>query len=334
MGGASVLLLGVVCFALEAPRIQAEIEARTASTLADVGVRNLSVTAVGREVTLDGTVAFAEIAVEAARRAAGAPGVRSVDNRLETVSGPSLEFGPDGDIWLLRGRMPTPEIRQELFDAAAAIVGQGNVIDETEVDGAVTQPPWISTLPRLIQLLRRLDGAPRLQLEDRTLTLSGHTSSEGLRDHLVFEIMAIGTAAGAGWSIDNQMEIASAAVNRAAEGRIRAVLELGPIEFEAGTSVLTEDARARIEEIGAMLAGFSDIRIEILAHTDTAEDPAANRVLSLEQAQAVRDILSASIHPDRLLAMGYGNDRPVTTGGEEPAPDENKRIEFRVLHRP
>ena len=334
MGGASVLALGAVCFVLEAPRIQAEIETRTASTLADVGVRNLSVTAVGREVTLDGTVAFAEIGVEAARRAAGAPGVRSVDNRLEIVSGPSLEFGPDGDIWLLRGRMPTPEIRQELFDAAAAIVGQGNVIDEMEVDGAVTEPPWISTLPRLIQLLRRLDGRPRLQLEDRTLTLSGHTSSEGLRDHLVFEIMAIGEAAGAGWSIENQMKVAAVAVNQAAEDRIQALLELGPIEFEAGTSVLTEDAAARIGEIGAALAGFSDIRIEIFAHTDAAGDREANRALSLEQARAVRDILSASVHPDRLLAVGYGNDRPVAGDGAEAAPANGKRIEFRVLHRP
>lgn len=334
MGGASVLALGIVCFVLEAPRIQAEIEARTASTLADVGVRNLSVTAGGREVTLDGTVAFAEIGVEAARRAAGAPGVRSVDNRLEIVSGPSLEFGPDGDIWLLRGRMPTPEIRQELFDAAAAIVGQGNVIDEMEVDGAVTEPPWISTLPRLIQLLRRLDGAPRLQLEDRTLTLSGHTSSEGLRDHLVLEITAIDEAAGAGWNIGNQMKIAAVAVNQAAENRIAAVLENGPIEFEAGTSALTEDASATIAEIGAALADFSDMRIEILVHTDAADDPEANRALSLEQARAVRDILSASVHPDRLLAVGYGNDRPVTKGGEEPTPGDNKRIEFRVLHRP
>ncbi len=337
VGTASILTLVLACFALEGPRIQAEIEARTAAALADVGVRNLSVQASGRDVTLSGTVAFAEIGVEAARRAAATLGVRSVDSRLEMAIGPSFEFGPDGDIWLLRGQMPTSESRQELFDAAAAIVGQGNVIDETDVDSSVTEPPWLSTLPRLIQLLRRLDGAPGLRLEDRTLTLTGHTSSEGLRDHLTFEITSIGAAANAGWNIANRMRVLRVAVNHEAENRIRSVLERGAIEFEDRTSALTEEARATIGEIGAALADISEIRVEILAHTDAGGDPAANRSLSLEQASAVRDALSASIHPDRLLAVGYGSDRPLATNGDDAADTgdgSTPRIRFRVLHRP
>ena len=337
MGTASVLTLGLAGFALEGPRIQAEIEARTAAALADVGVRNLSVQAKGRDVILSGTVAFAEIGIEAARRAAATRGVRNVDNRLEMAIGPSFEFAPDGDIWLLQGKMPTPETRQELFDAAAAIVGQGNVIDETEVDSSVTEPPWLSTLPRLIQLLRRLDGAPGLRLEDRTLTLTGHTSSEGLRDYLGFEITSIGAATNANWNIANRMRISPVAVNHEAENRIRGVLERGPIEFDDGTSTLTAEATTTIDEIGAALANISDIRVEILAHTDAGSDPATDRALSLEQARAVRDILSASIHPDRLLAVGYGSDRPLAADGDNTADTGNAstpRIEFRVLHRP
>ncbi len=337
MGTASVLTLGLATFAFEGPRIQAEIEARTAAALADVGVRNLSVQARGRDVTLSGTVAFVEIGIEAARRAAATPGVRKLDNRLEMAIGPSFEFAPDGDIWLLRGKMPTPETRQELFDAAAAIVGQGNVIDETEVDSSVTEPPWLSTLPRLIQLLRRLDGAPGLRLEDKTLTLTGHTSSEGLRDYLVFEITSIGVPANANWNIANRMRISPVAINHGAENRIRGVLERGPIEFDDGTSTLTAEATTTIDEIGAALADISDIRVEILAHTDAGGDPAANRTLSLEQARAVRDVLSASIHPDRLLAVGYGSDRPLPADGDnttDTGSAPTRRIEFRVLHRP
>ncbi len=337
MGAASVLTLGLAGFALEGPRIQAEIEARTAAALADAGVRNLSVQARGRDVTLSGTVAFAEIGMEATRRAAATPGVRHVDNRLEMASGPSFEFAPDGDIWLLRGQMPTPESRQELFDAAAAIVGPGNVIDETEVDGSVTEPPWLGALPRLIQLLRRLDGAPGLRLEDRTLTLTGHTSTEGLRDHLMFEITSIGVAANAGWTIANRMRISPVAVNHEAERRIRDVLARGPIEFEDGTSTLTEEATTTVGEIGAALANISEIRVEILAHTDPGGEPAVDRALSLEQARAVLDVLSASIHPDRLLALGYGSDRPLAADGDDTADSADastSRIEFRVLHRP
>ncbi len=337
VGTASVLTLGLAGFALEGPGIQAEIQARTAAALADVGVRNLSVQTNGRDVTLSGTVAFAEIGIEATRRAVATPGVRRVDNRLKMATRPSFEFAPDGDIWLLRGKMPTPESRQELFDAAAAIVGQGNVIDETEVDAAVTEPAWLGALPRLIQLLRRLDGAPGLRLEDRTLTLTGHTSSEGLRDHLRDEIESIGAAANAGWRIADRMRIAPVATNHEAEKRIGRVLERGPIQFEAGTSTLTGEGRTIVGEIGAAITGIPDIRVEILVHAGADGDPAANRALSLERARTVRDVLSASIHPDRLLAVGYGSDRPASGEDDETADAtglSTPRIEFRVLHRP
>ncbi|MXX75771.1 MAG: BON domain-containing protein [Holophagales bacterium] len=330
MGVVLLLVLGAVCFALEVPRIEATIERRTAATLADVGVRDLRIEADGREVTLHGTIAFAEIGLEAARRAAGEPGVRSVENRLVMAGEPSFEFGLDGDIWLLAGRLPTPESRQELFDAAAAIVGQGNVIDETEVDAAVTEPPWIPTLPRLIQLLRLVHGGPGLRLHDGTLTVTGHASSEAMRDRLEFDMAAIAEATATGWTIANEMVIAPVAVNRVAQNRIRRLLQEQPITFQGRTDALTEDARTAIAGVGELLDAFSDIRVEILVRTDLGSDPEADRGLSIARAESIREVLSASVHPDRLLAFGYGSD----SAADEDGAGISQGIEFRVLHRP
>ena len=329
MGLALLLIVGAVCFALELPRIEATLEARTAATLADAGVRDLRVQANGRDVTLRGTIAFAEIGVEATRRAEGERGVRSVDNRLVMAVEPSLEFGLDGDIWLLTGRLPTPESRQELFDAAAAIVGQGNVIDETEVDGAVTEPPWIPTLPRLIQLLRQVHGGPGLRLRDGTLTLTGHTSSPAMRDRLEFDVGAIVAAAETGWTIANEIAVARDPVNRAAQNRIRRLLRDEPIAFQGRTDTLTEGARATIAGIGELLDASSDTRVEIIVHTAAGGDPEDDRRLSIAQAEAIREVLSASVHPDRLLAFGYGSDRPADSDA-----GANRRIEFRVFGSP
>lgn len=329
MGVALLLVLGTVCLALELPRIEAAIETRTAATLADVGVRDLRIEADGRDVTLYGTIAFAEIGLEAARRAASEPGVRSVDNRLVMAGEPSFEFGPDGDIWLLSGRLPTPESRQELFDAAAAIVGQGNVIDVTEVDATVTEPPWIPTLPRLIQLLRLVHGGPGLRLQDGTLTLTGHTSSEGMRDRLAFDVATTTEAAETGWTIANEIVVAPVAVNRVAQNRIRRLLGEQPIAFQGRTDALTEDARTAIAGIGDLLDAFSDIRVEILVRTDVGGDPEDDRRLSIAQAESIREVLSASVHPDRLLAFGYGSDSPADEEGRD-----GPGVEFRVLHRP
>lgn len=330
MGVALLLVLGAVCLALELPRIEETIEARTAATLADVGVRDLRIEADGRAVTLHGTVAFAEIGVEAARRAAVEPGVRSVDNRLVMAGEPSFELGPDGDIWLLAGRLPTPESRQELFDAAAAIVGQGNVIDETEVDASVTEPHWIPTLPRLIQILRQVHGGPGLRLQDGTLTLIGHASSEAMRDRLEFDVVAIAAAAETGWTITNEMVVAPVAVNRVAQNRIRRLLREQPIAFQGRTDALTDDARTAIAGIGELLDAFSDTRVEILVRTDVGGDPEDDRRLSMAQAESIREVLSASVHPDRLLAFGYGSDSPPDEDGD----GGGRGIEFRVLHRP
>ena len=330
MGVALLLLLGAVCFALELPRIEAAIETRTTATLADVGVRGLRIDADGRAITLHGTIAFAEIGLEAARRAAGEPGVRSVDNRLVMAGEPSFEFGLDGDIWLLAGRLPTPESRQELFDAAAAVMGQGNVIDETEVGDAVTEPPWIPTLPRLIQLLRQVHGGAGLKLEDGTLTLTGHTSSEGMRDRLEFDVRAIAATAETGWTIANEIAVAPVGVNRVAQNRIRRLLREQPIAFQGRTDALTEDARTAIAGIGELLDAFSDTRIEILVHTDVGSDPEDDRRLSIAQAESIREVLSASVHPDRLLAFGYGSDSP----DDEDAGSGSRGAEFRVFHRP
>lgn len=330
IGAAMLLMLGAVCFALELPRIEAAIEARTAAALADVGVRDLRVEADGRNVTLRGTVAFAEIGAEAARRAADEPGVRSVDSRLILAVEPSLEFGRDGDIWLLAGRLPTPESRQELFDAAVANFGQGNVIDQTEVDAAVTEPPWTSTLPGLIRLLGKVDGGPGLRLRDETLTLTGHASSEPMRDRLEFEVGALAEAAEAGWTIANEVRVARVAAHRTAQNRIQRLLQDRPIAFRNGTDALTEDSRAAIAGIGALLDDFQKTRIEILVHVDARGDAVADRRLGMARAESIRDVLSASVHPDRLLAFGYGSDDRLDEDGAGGSQD----IEIRVLHRP
>ncbi len=329
-GAAMVLMLGAMCFSLELPGIEAAIEARTAATLADVGVRDLRVDADGRDVTLHGTVAFAEIGAEAARRAAGEPGVRSVDNRLVMAVEPSLEFGQDGDIWLLAGRLPTPESRQELFDAAAAIKGQGNVIDQTEVDAAVTEPPWTPALPRLIQILRQVDGGPGLRLRDGTLTLIGHVSSDAMRDRLEFDARAIAEAARTGWTIVNRAAVAPVAAHRTAQNRIQRLLRERPIAFGEGTDALAGDARAAIAGIGAVLDAFPNTRVEVLVHADASGGAAADRTLSMARAEAIRDVLSASVHPDRLLAFGYGSDDPA----EDRPGGGHRGVEFRVHHRP
>jgi outer membrane protein OmpA-like peptidoglycan-associated protein len=71
------------------------------------------------------------------------------------------------------------------------------------------------------------------------------------------------------------------------------------------------------------------MRIE--GHTDDVGDAFANLDLSQRRADAVRAYLIArGVEPDRLLAVGHGESRPVVAGTDEAARGTNRRVEFYV----
>ncbi len=332
-GNALLLALGAACFAIELPGIEASIEADTTAALMGVGVRDLTVEADGRNLTLRGAVAFDEIGIEAERRAAATPGVRRVHSRLLTAVEPGFTFGHDGDIWLLTGRLPTPESRQELFDAAAAIVGQGNVIDETEVSSAVTEPPWTSTLPRLLQLLRRVDGRAGLRLQDGAVFLTGSASSAAMRDRFAQEVAAIASEVEAGWMVVDEMRVAPVAGIPAADNRVRALVQQQPLAFLDGTATLADGGADTLAAVGELLAGLVKVRTEVIVRTSATGDSPADRQLSLERADAIREILLERVPAERLLVLGRGSEAPTPTAGDD-QPGAPPPVEFRVLHRP
>lgn len=80
-----------------------------------------------------------------------------------------------------------------------------------------------------------------------------------------------------------------------------------------------------------------NIRVEISSHTDSRGSSDVNKTLSQARAESVVNYLeSKGITKSRLLANGYGEDRPINrcTNGvpcSETEHQENRRVEFRVL---
>lgn len=73
-------------------------------------------------------------------------------------------------------------------------------------------------------------------------------------------------------------------------------------------------------------------QIEVAGHTDNAGPADANRLLSQKRADAVLNYLKErGIDAKRLVAKGYGPDKPIapnnTTGGRQ----KNRRVEFTIL---
>ncbi|MCP4867593.1 MAG: OmpA family protein [Proteobacteria bacterium] len=76
--------------------------------------------------------------------------------------------------------------------------------------------------------------------------------------------------------------------------------------------------------------GITKIRIE--GHTDDKGSDSSNQKLSENRAAAImRHLVKAGIGPERLVAVGYGEARPIDTNKTEEGRERNRRVEFTIL---
>jgi hypothetical protein len=102
------------------------------------------------------------------------------------------------------------------------------------------------------------------------------------------------------------------------EGRF----ELGGKQFVGRSVEPTLEARARVPRLIAMLRSDPSVHVDIVGHSDTSGDPAADRSLSEQRARKLADLLhAAGISSDRIRTEGRGGSEPIadetTTEGRQ-----------------
>ncbi len=102
--------------------------------------------------------------------------------------------------------------------------------------------------------------------------------------------------------------------------------------FNANNAVsFSPEASARIGNLAAILRAFPTARLKIEGHTDDVGDPATNRRLSLDRADAIKRLLiRAGVPAERITTEGVGPDRPIATNATEDGRAKNRRIELAV----
>lgn len=102
--------------------------------------------------------------------------------------------------------------------------------------------------------------------------------------------------------------------------------------FNLGSSTLSERTRKTLDELAAKLTSdprLASRRFVISGHADASGDPARNRALSQERAQAVVDYLSSrGVPASRLTAEGRGAEEPIN--GRSPTDPMNRRVQIRA----
>lgn len=107
----------------------------------------------------------------------------------------------------------------------------------------------------------------------------------------------------------------------------------GEIKFEFGKATLLAESEPVLEQLRAFLEQKPQITlVRIEGHTDNVGQPAANLKLSGERALTVRQwLVDHKIDDKRLIAVGFGDLKPIANNDSEEGRAQNRRTEFIVV---
>jgi outer membrane protein OmpA-like peptidoglycan-associated protein len=106
------------------------------------------------------------------------------------------------------------------------------------------------------------------------------------------------------------------------------------LKFESNSTTLTPDSVPTVKTLTTVLRAYPAVTVALEGYTDSTGDPSANKKLSLDRADAVKDIMvKDGIAESRVSAEGHGEENPVASNDTEQGRQMNRRLELVVLKR-
>ncbi|MEM9111936.1 MAG: OmpA family protein [Myxococcota bacterium] len=115
-------------------------------------------------------------------------------------------------------------------------------------------------------------------------------------------------------------------------------LDKGKIEikqkvfFRRGSARLSPRSYGLLGQVSQVLRENEELRVRIEGHTDASGSNSTNLRLSQKRADSVRAyLLRLGIAPERLVAVGYGEEKPIASNATRGGRETNRRVEFTIL---
>jgi len=107
------------------------------------------------------------------------------------------------------------------------------------------------------------------------------------------------------------------------------------IQFALDSAVILPESFGLLTEIADTLIRHPEIeRVEVQGHTDNSGTPEHNKILSEQRAEAVRAwLVQHGVAADRLVARGYGQEKPIVPNVTPQMRARNRRVQFIILER-
>ena len=107
------------------------------------------------------------------------------------------------------------------------------------------------------------------------------------------------------------------------------------IQFQVDSAIILGESDGLMREIADTLIKNPRIkRVEVQGHTDSSGSDAYNQTLSEQRAVAVRDWLTThGVAPDRIVAHGYGESRPLIPNVTKGMKALNRRVQLIIMEQ-
>jgi OmpA-OmpF porin, OOP family len=113
---------------------------------------------------------------------------------------------------------------------------------------------------------------------------------------------------------------------------VGATVRLNNIFFETGKAELKTESYTELNRVIEFLKANPNVKIELSGHTDNVGNADMNKSLSQRRADSVLAYLVANgIDASRLVAKGYGMEKPVADNTTDEGKASNRRVEFTIL---
>lgn len=107
------------------------------------------------------------------------------------------------------------------------------------------------------------------------------------------------------------------------------IVSLPDILFDTNEATLKSEARVVLAKLAGILLIMPDLNLRVEGHTDSTGSAEYNQQLSEKRAASVRDFLAEQgIAAQRMIAVGYGFDRPVAANDTREGRAKNRRVEI------
>lgn len=106
------------------------------------------------------------------------------------------------------------------------------------------------------------------------------------------------------------------------------------LEFSTAQYSLNEQDKTLIDrEVSAIAQAFAGARIRVEGNTDNVGNPASNKALSFQRAQAVVNYLVSEykFNKNKFIIVGNGSDKPVADNTSEEGKARNRRTDFQFI---